>query len=424
MSRKTPPASTVKGTEKLLRDGVAGEYAAGSGLYLSVNGLNAGSWIYRYQINGKRRRIGLGSADRTALARARVLVAEQKALIAKGIDPLQARQDAATREQQQAITFDMVAADYIEAQRSGWKNAKHAQQWVNTLATYASPVIGQLPPAEITTEHVLEVLQPIWNTKHETARRVRNRIELVLNAAKVRKLRTGENVAAWRGHLELLLPPSKAGKVRKHHPALPWGQIGRFWQAIKSDTDTSAQALMLTILTALRTSEVLGARWQEINLDNAVWTIPAERMKGGREHRVPLSDQVLELLKTIPRVQSGLLFEGQQVGKPVSDMAMLMKVRGMDERSIKDENTGWRDKDGRVITVHGFRSTFRDWAAENTRYENIVVEQALAHTIGDEVERAYRRGDLLQRRRELMQAWADYATAPAADNVIQLRRGA
>lgn len=423
MSRKTPPASTTKGVAKLLRDGVKGEYSAGNSLYLSVNGTGVGSWIYRFQLDGKRRRIGLGSADLIDLAQARALAAKQKVLVTQGINPLQARKDEAVQTQQEMVTFDMVAADYIKAQRSGWKSAKHAQQWINTLATYASPFIGHLPPAEITTEHILKILQPIWNTKTETARRVRNRIELVLNAAKARKLRTGENVAAWRGHLELLLTKHDS-KAKTNHAALDWRIIGEFWQAFKNDTDTSAQALMLTILTALRTSEVLGANWQEIDLDNAVWTIPAQRMKAGREHRVPLSQQALNLLNAIPRVQSGLLFEGQKIGKPVSAMAMLMKVRGLDERKHKDDGKGWRDENDRVITVHGFRSTFRDWAAENTRHENIVVEQALAHTIGDAVERAYRRGDLLERRRELMQTWANYVTAPATDNVIHLRKGA
>lgn len=418
MSKRKPPAGTVRGVDKLLRDGVKGEYSAGNSLYLSVNGTGAGSWIYRYMIDGKRQRIGLGSASDINLADANQRLAEQKQLIAQGKNPLEVRQQAAIVQKKDTFTFEMVASDYIEAQRPRWKSAKHAQQWANTLATYAYPVIGHLAPAEVTTEHILEILRPIWASKHETARRVRNRIELVLNAAKARKLRAGENVAAWRGHLELLL--TNTAPKAKHHPALDWREVKAFWQAIGTHEDTSAQALKLTLLTGLRTSEVLGAQWQEVDLDAAIWTVPVERMKAGKAHRVPLSKQVLALLDTLPRVQSGLLFEGQSIGKPISNMAMAMKVRGLHERKHKEDATGWIDSDGRTITVHGFRSTFRDWAAENTNFENIVTEMALAHTVGAAVERAYRRGDLLERRRELMQAWANYVTQAADAKVIPL----
>lgn len=422
MTKKTRP-TTVKAVEKLLREGVAGEYSAGNGLYLKVSGKGSGSWIYRYQLNGKRRRFGLGACDHTTLAQANVLLQEQRALVAQGIDPQEHRKSQELKEAAEVITFDQVAADYIEAQRPSWTNAKHAQQWVNTLATYASPVIGELAPADVTTEHVLEILNPIWNTKKETASRVRNRIELVLNAAKARKLRTGENVAAWRGHLELLLTNHRRND-RRHHPALAWPRVAKFWEALESEQDTGAQALKLTMLTALRTSEVLGAHWSEFDLVANVWTIPAERMKAKREHRVPLSTAALELLATIPRVGSGYLFEGRTAGKPASNMIMLMKVRRMDSAKHELDGTGWRDEQDQVITPHGFRSTFRDWAAENTPFENIVVEQALAHTIGNAVEAAYRRGDLLERRRELMEAWGEYTTSPANSNVVQLRREA
>lgn len=418
---KSPQAATVKSVEKLLRDGVIGEYSAGKGLYLKVSGKDVGSWMYRYQLNGKRKRVGLGSVKDVKLASAGILAAKQRALVAKGIDP----QEAAISDKQntiaKVITFDMVAADYIEAQRTSWTNAKHAQQWTNTLATYASPIIGHLTPAEITTEQVLKILTPIWNTKKETASRVRNRIELVLNAAKARKLRTGENVAAWRGHLDLLLANHKKND-RRHHPALPWPQAGAFWNALKTDQSTSAQALQLTILTALRTSEILGAYWSEIDLKAAIWTVPASRMKAKKEHRIPLSTAALALLGTIPEVNSGLLFEGRTEGKPASNMTMLMKMRRMDEAKHKEDGIGWRDTQGQTAVPHGFRSTFRDWAAENTSFENIVVEQALAHTIGNAVEAAYRRGDLLERRRELMEAWGSYVTQ--SSNVIQLRREA
>lgn len=262
-------------------------------------------------------------------------------------------------------------------------------------------------------------MQPIWNTKKETASRVRNRIELVLNAAKARKLREGENVAAWRGHLELLLAKHKTTDI-KHHSALPWSEVADFIQHLRQKNDTSSQALQLTILTALRTGEVLDANWSEFDLVKNIWTIPPERMKARKEHRVPLSSEVLKMLAEIPKVDSGLLFEGQKEGKQISNMAMLMKIRRLDEEKIKTDGKGWRDRNGNRITTHGFRSTFRDWAAECTPFQNIVVEQALAHTIGNAVEAAYRRGDLLERRRELMETWAQYVQ-PNSSNVVAFR---
>lgn len=421
-SKAVKKTLSVKKVESLLRGGIKNDHSDGDGLFLKISGKGTGSWFFRYKVrdqsgardkNGRPvyrvRRLGLGSAEVVTLADAREKAHSQRTLLAQGIDPQEARAQQEQAQRSNVITFDDVAADYIEAQRSSWKNPKHAQQWENTLATYASPVIGHLAPAEITTEHVLKILKPIWSEKKETASRVRNRIELVLNAAKARKLRSGENVAAWRGHLELLLA-NRRRNDRRHHPALPWHQTNQFWQSFMADTDTSARALQLTILTALRTSEVLGARWSEFDLKAAVWTVPAARMKAGKEHRVPLSTQALKVLESIPKVPSGQLFEGRKEGNTLSNMAMLLKVRRMDAKSIENGGAGWRDDDGNVITVHGFRSTFRDWAAENTSFENIVVEQALAHTIGDAVEAAYRRGDLLERRRQLMEAWADYVT--------------
>lgn len=414
-------ATSVKGVNALLKSGKAGQHAAGGGLYLSVKTGGGGSWVYRYKIDGKTRRMGLGSTDTVTLAQARLIAGEQRLLISQGFDPLAHKQEQIRLSIAETVTFDKVAADYIEAQRSSWTNEKHAQQWQNTLATYASPVIGDLAPADITTEHLLKILTPIWNTKKETASRVRNRVELVLNAAKARKLRTGENVAAWRGHLELLLANHKRND-RRHHPALAWAQAGMFWQALDADKDVGSQALQLTMLTALRTSEVLGANWSEFDLDANVWTVPAGRMKAKKEHRVPLSRAALRLLAEIPRVSSGLLFEGRTVGKQASNMVMLMKTRRLDADKYKRDGIGWRDDKGQTITPHGFRSTFRDWSAENTSFENIVVEQALAHTIGNAVEAAYRRGDLLERRRELMEAWGSYVTQPAASNVVQIRK--
>lgn len=402
---KQVKATSARGVAALLKNGVPGQHSAGDGLYLKVSAPESGSWVFRYKIDGKTRRMGLGPTNALSLADARSAAAEQRLLLAKGVDPMTAREN-----QQLPVvraTFDQVAADYIEAQRQGWKSAKHAQQWENTLATYVSPVIGNLPPDEITTDHIIKILNPIWNTKKETASRVRNRIELVLNAAKARKLRTGENVAAWRGHLELLLTNHQRN-IRRHHPALPWQQVPEFWQVLSRDDDASAKAVQLTILTGLRTREVLEAHVSEVDLKAGIWTVPAKRMKAGKEHRVPLSKAAIEVLESLPQVASGLLFEGRSVGRPVSSTAMLMKLRRMDERKHKADGQGWRDAAGDVITTHGFRSAFRDWAAEATNFENIVVEQALAHSIGSAVEAAYRRGDLLDRRRELMDAWAEY----------------
>lgn len=419
MSDKTK-ATSAKGVSSLLKEGKAGQHAAGGGLYLSVKAAGVGSWVYRYKVDGKTSRMGLGSTDTVTLAQARLLAGEQRLLLSQGLDPLAHKQELIQLAVAETVTFDQVAADYIEAQRSGWSNEKHTQQWQNTLATYASPVIGSLAPSDITTEHLLKILTPIWNTKKETASRVRNRIELVLNAAKARKLRTGENVAAWRGHLDLLLANHKKND-RRHHPALAWSQASEFWRVLDAEQDTGSQALQLTMLTALRTSEVLSAHWSEFDLDTGVWTVPAGRMKARKEHRVPLSTAALELLESIPRVSSGLLFEGRTAGKQASNMVMLMKTRNLDDEKYKRDGIGWRDDKGQTITPHGFRSTFRDWAAENTPFENIVVEQALAHAIGSAVEAAYRRGDLLERRRELMEAWGSYVTQPAASNVVQLR---
>ena len=413
-------ATSAKGVTALISQGAIGMHAAGNGLYLRVRSKGAASWVFRYMLNGIARNMGLGSTVGLTLAEAKAEAVRLRAQLARGIDPLNHREEERRLANTSKLTFDEVAADYIKAQRSSWTSEKHAEQWVNTLRDYAAPVIGHLAPADITTEHILKVLTPIWNTKKETASRVRNRIELVLDAAKVRKLRTGENVAAWRGHLELLLAKHKKSD-RRHHPALDWNQVSVFWQVLSQQNDASSQALQLTILTALRTKEVLEAHWQEFDLKAAIWTIPAERMKTKREQRVPLSTAALELLASLPRLPSGLLFEGRSAGKPIGNMAMLVKCKRLDETKRQTDGIGWRDNQDQRITPHGFRSTFRDWAAENTSFENIVVEQALAHTIGNAVEAAYRRGDLLERRRELMEAWGAYVTRPIGHNVRQLR---
>ncbi|MBF4089045.1 site-specific integrase, partial [Burkholderia pseudomallei] len=304
-----------------------------------------------------------------------------------------------------ALNFKQCATAFIEARSAEWVNPKHTQQWTNTLSTYAYPIIGALRPADIDTDLVRKVLEPIWLTKNETASRVRGRIESVLDWAKVRGLRDGENPARWSGHLDQLL--AAPGKVQKpkHHAALPFTEIGAFVAELRGMVGTAARALEFTILTAMRTGEVIGARHDEFDADAQLWTVPAERMKAKRAHRVPLSSSALELLKTLPTsVDSPVVFEGMRARRPMSNMAMLQVLERM--------------KRG-TLTVHGFRSTFRDWAAECTPFSNEVVEMALAHAIRDKTEAAYRRGDLFEKRRTLMQAWADYIEQEVATTLTK-----
>lgn len=347
--------------------------------------------------------MGLGAYPQVSLAEARELASSARGLKHSGTDPIDAREATAeARKAQQSIggpltvAFRDVASDYIEAHRPGWKNAKHASQWANTLATYAYPLIGDLPPADVTTDHVSRVLRVIWNTKPETASRVRNRIELVLDAAKARGLREGENPARWRGHLDKLFPKPTQVKPVKHHPALPWNETPSFIRQVSKYQGLSYRAIEMTIMTACRTSEVLNATWDEIDPNNEIWTIPADRMKGRKEHRVPISPQLRTLIARLPRQKSSpYMFPGQRAGRPLSNMAMAMALREMGHKAI---------------TMHGFRSTFRDWAGECTSHPRDVCEQALAHRLDSEVEAAYRRGDLLNKRRALMTEWANFLT--------------
>lgn len=389
-----------------------GTYEDGNGLRLVVKASGAKSWVLRYQLEGKRREMGLGSFPDKPLADAREEANDARRLIRTGVDPLEARKarlEAARLEQLQAaakrITFNTVSADYIAAHKAGWRNAKHAQQWVNTLKTYAEPIIGELSPDEINTDHILKVLKEIWLTKPETASRVRNRIELVLDAAKARGLREGENPARWRGHLDKLLPKRTKVRAVKHHAALPWSELPAFMTELSKAEDLTYKAMQMTILTACRTGEVLGATWPEVDLERRVWTVPAERMKMRKEHRVPLSDAMLELLKSLPRVEGNPhLFPGMRAGKPLSNMAMLMGLRQMKREDL---------------TMHGFRSTFRDWAGECTPHPRDVCEQALAHSLGNAVEAAYRRGDLFEKRRALMDDWSHYITTAPTEKVLK-----
>jgi integrase len=388
---------TVKEVESRRRK--VGMHRVAPGLYLRVTSASSAYWMLRYSKSEgekvKTTEMSLGRYEDLTLAQAAAKAADlRSARREAGVDPLQAKHKKEEREVG-VHTFEAVARDLIASKRAGWKSAKHAAQWSATLETYAYPVIGSRDVSTIDTAAVLDVLNPVWSTKHETATRLRQRIEAVLTAAKVRGLRSGENPAAWRGHLAALLPTiSKKTRVR-HHPAMRWQDLPLFMAELRRRDSMSARALELTILTACRTSGVLGASWGEFDLDAANWTIPPERMKGKVEHRVALSDAAVALLCALPRYDDAdWVFWTLREGEPrrLSNMAMLELLRGM--------HPG--------LTVHGFRSSFRDWAGEVTHHPREIIEHALAHQIKDQAEAAYRRGDALERRRVLMRDWNDY----------------
>jgi integrase len=397
----------------LASPGAPGRIADGGGLYLQTSPNGSVAWIFRYRHGGKRRHMGLGSAAVVSLGEARMRATAVRRSIFDGADPVEVKhgqRTAARLDVAKAMTFAQCAAEaYIAAHRAGWKNKKHAGQWRATLNTYAAPIIGQLPVQAIDTGLVMRVLEPVWSTKPETASRVRGRIESILDWAKVRSYRDGENPARWKGHLDQLLPAKT--KVRKvaHHAALPYAELPAFMVELHQRPATAARALQFAILTAARTSEVLGATWEEIDLQTRTWTVPAGRMKGGREHRVPLSNAAVALLGALPKPHAGLIFPGAKRGKPLSNMALLMILRRMDR--------------GDLTTTHGFRSCFTDWAHERTNFPSEAIEMALAHTVSNKVEAAYRRGDLFERRRRLMAEWADFCAGKAAPSttVAKLR---
>jgi len=378
-----------------------GYHAVGGvqGLYLQVRGGGA-SWVLRATVNGKRRDIGLGSYRDLSLERARECASEHRGLIVTGLDPVKEREqkrEAARLAAASRISFSEAAERCVESKRSGWRNAKHAAQWTATLTTYAHPVIGKLPVAEVTTAQVMQVLEPIWREKHETATRLRGRIEEILDWASARGYRTGDNPARWRGHLDTLLPQISRAKLVKHHPALPYRELAAFMQELRGCAGMAARGLEFLILNGNRSREVRGATWQEIDFATRIWTIPAERMKGKKEHRIPLSDASMRLLQDLPRFEgTDLVFPSAQNRGEMSDMTLIAVLRRM----------------GRTdITVHGFRSTFRDWAAEVTTYPSEMAEIALAHRVGSKVELAYRRGDMIEKRRHMMDEWAVFCAA-------------
>lgn len=388
-----------------------GYYFDGNGLYLQVANGGSKSWVLRYAVNKRQREMGLGSLVTFTLAEARDRATKYRQMIADGLDPIDERRNALLIKRMaeaNVITFAAAAEKYIAANKSSWRNDKHQDQWRNTLTTYAEPVIGDMSVALVTTAHIMRILEPIWTTKTETATRVRGRVEKVLDWAKVQGYRTGDNPAAWRGHLSEALPKPSKVAVGKHHAALPWAEIGAFMAELKAMPGIAARALELIILCGTRTSEALNSTWSEFDLDAGLWVIPRERMKSFREHRVPLSEPAIRILRALQHV-GAFVFPGAKEGTPLSNMSCLAVLKRMGRPDL---------------TVHGFRSTFRDWISESTAYPRDVAEAALAHTIEDKSEAAYRRGDLIEKRRALMSDWANYCAAvrvPAGVVTIRLK---
>lgn len=399
-----------------------GRHADGDGLYLSVTPDGKRKrWTLLYKRNGRQREMGLGSASDTSLADARKAADAARALLRDGIDPLEAKRKA--EAESNAPTFGVAADTFIAAHEPSWRNEKHVAQWKMTLSRardddgnllktgYCLPLIGKRVD-EVTTEDVLTILQPIWNVKPETANRVRGRIEQVLDAAKVQGHRTGENPARWRGHLQLLLP-KRTKLSRGHHAAMPYRDVPAFVQRLHAMRGVGAWCLEFVILTAARSGEARGATWSEIDLQAQTWTIPAERMKAGVEHVVPLPDRAVEILETVALLRreadkSGIVFPGLKLGKPLSDMGLANVLRRLE---VDD-----------VATVHGFRSSFRDWVGDETSFPRELAEQALAHAVGDDTELAYRRGTALAKRRKVMEAWERYLLDTKPANVVTIRR--
>jgi integrase len=394
-----------------------GMYPDGAGLYLRVTPEGTKQWVLRYMLNRRPRWMGLGPLSLYSLQEARTKALDARKLRHEGIDPIEARRAQRARarlEEAKTITFKQCAEAYINSHRAGWRNGKHAGQWSATLATYAYPLIGDLAVQSVDTGLVLKVLEPIWTKKSETAGRLRGRIENILDWAKVCGYREGENPACWRGHLDKLLPPLSKVRQVEHHAALRYGEMPDFLARLREQEGIAARALEFLILTAARTGEVIGARWDEIDFSRKTWTIPAGRMKAHREHRVPLSDRALTILDEMRAARrdtdEAFVFPGRKPNTTLSNMVFLMLLRRMGRGDL---------------TAHGFRATFKTWASERTSFQNEIVEASLAHVIGDKVEQAYRRGDLFEKRRRLMDAWAKFCEqSNSAGKIIPISRQA
>jgi len=383
-----------------------------AGLYLQVTGSGSRSWILRVKVGAKRREIGLGPYPAVTLKDAHVKAQAERDKINAGVDPVlerRAAESALKVAQASEITFSEAAKQFINSRAHGWKNAKHGDQWRNTLAQYAEPILGKMFVRHITREHVMQVLEPIWTSKTETASRVRGRIENVLDWARVKGYRSGENPALWRGNLDHLLAAPADVKPVRHHTALPYRGMGDFMKTLAAIETTAARCLEFTILTVSRSGEARGARWTEIDLEAGVWRVPGERMKEKKEHRVPLSTATVDLLKCLPRADDQDLVFPSPRGKVLSDMTLLMILRRL----------------GAEATAHGMRSTFKDWASDITNHPRELIEVALAHVPGDSSEMAYWRSDVLERRRQLMEDWAQFISRPfKSGTVLPLQRQA
>lgn len=372
---------------------IPGVHRVGSGLYLRVRPTGAAYWIYRYMKAGRSHELSLGPIYTKSLAEARAEASAMKVAKYNGADPIFDR-----KKRLGIPTFKEVATSYIETHKAGWRNHKHAAQWTSTLSAYAYPTIGTTTVDQIDTTHILSILKPIWVEKTETAMRVRQRVEAILDFSTAHGDRQGDNPARWKGHLDHLLPAPNRVQVKSHFASLPWAEMGSFMKSLQEMEGVSARALEFVILTVARSGEVRGMPWSEVDLKSGLWIVPAGRMKAKREHRIPLSKQAIRLLRNLPRVPgSDLVFNGARPGQPLSDMSLTAVLR----RMKRDD-----------LTVHGFRSSFRDWAAETTDYPREVAEAALAHTIESKVEAAYRRGDLLTKRKKMMQDWANFCFSP------------
>ena len=388
-----------------------GRYGDGGGLWLQVRDAEHRSWLFRYTRHARAREMGLGPFPDVSLAEARQHAGEKRALLRAGVDPIEQRQaeKAAAAAKAATLTFKQVAERYHAAHQAGWRNEKHRLQWGTQMEAYIYPVFGALPVDRVGTAEVLKALEPIWRDKSMTATVLRGRVEAVLDYAKAREWRAGENPARWRGHLSKLLPPrSRITKV-EHHAALPWAEVGAFMEQLRASPDLAARALELLILTAVRTNEAVGADWAEIDMAKALWTIPAERMKGKKEHRVPLSKPALAVLVRLREAAGAgrYAFPSPRGRKPLSTRACAVLLRRMKRTDL---------------TVHGFRSTFRDWAAERSNFPREVAEAALAHALRNQVEAAYQRGDLLAKRAQLMEAWGGFCGQPArGSKVVPIR---
>jgi integrase len=410
-----------------IKNAKTGSYADGGGLYLRVKDTGTKSWIFRFTIDGERKQMGLGSLGSVSAIDARAKIVELNRMVAKGINPIQAQAEEKSKRIAESnavvINFMKVARDYIAAHRSSWKSEKHVQQWENTLVTYVDPVFKDTPIDKIDIDLVLKALSPIWAIKSETASRVRGRIEKVLSYAKGMKYRTGENPAIWRGNLDTLLPANSKVKRTKHQPSLPYKHMAAFMSELRLRQGIAPRALEFAILTASRSGAVRQATWSEFDLDNKIWDVPASHMKGNREHRVPLSQAAINLLNGLPKMAfTNLVFPSpRKEDHPLSDDTLKMSIELINRDRVKRELPIWSDPVyNKEIVPHGFRSTFRDWAAETTSYPHELQEIALAHTQDDKTEAAYRRGDMLIKRQQLMDDWARFCELNVS-NVVSIK---